>query len=306
MTASRDPDRLIHAYFDEGPDELPDPVYDAVRDRIEQTRQRAAFGLWRTPRMTTNLRYGLTVAAGVLVVVIGYQLIGGSNPGGPAATETPQPSASSEPDSAEPTPSIPADGSLPEGPFALWDAPGDVAVAVTIPSAGWFGEEGGGVLVKNPNADPSANMGLMVFQGPLYVYGDACHWSTTTPDAPVTTMDEMIAALRAQTSRKGVDGHGGQGWNIGGSLGWGVDLTVPTDLEFSDCDEGEVRSWVGDPALDTNARIHQAPGQVDQIWAGDVNGVLMVFDVYFPGPPRDVVDELWIAVDHQATTFEMP
>jgi len=60
MTAPRDPDQLIHAYFDEGPDELPDPVYDAVREGIEQTRQRADGGWWRPRRWTTRI---LVVAA---------------------------------------------------------------------------------------------------------------------------------------------------------------------------------------------------------------------------------------------------
>ena len=27
------------------------------------------------------------------------------------------------------------------------------------------------------------------------VYGDACHWETTVPDKPVTTVDEFVAAL---------------------------------------------------------------------------------------------------------------
>ena len=33
MTAPRDPDRLIRAFLDEGPTELPDRAYDAVRSR---------------------------------------------------------------------------------------------------------------------------------------------------------------------------------------------------------------------------------------------------------------------------------
>jgi hypothetical protein len=308
MTASRDPDQLIHAYFDEGPDELPDPVYDAVRDRIEQTRQRADHGPWRTFLMSRTMQYGLAAAAAVIVAIIGFQLLGGPNVLGPGPSPSVAPSEAGEPTPSAPAsaaPSIPAYGSLPEGPFILWDAPGDVAITVTIPGPGWFGDEGGGMLVKNQNADLPTNAGLIVFQGPLYVYGDACHWSTTTPDRPATTMWELIAALEAQTSRDG--GDAGEGWNIGGSFGWGANLNVPEDAVFKDCDEGQFRSWVGDPLLDTNVRSHQGPGQVDELWTGDVNGVLVVFDVYYPGPQRDVVDELWIAVDpHGATTFEMP
>jgi len=91
MTASRDPDQLIHAYFDEGPDELPDPVYDAVRDRIEQTRQRADHGPWRTFLMSRTMQYGLAAAAVVVVAIIGFQALDG----GPTAGGSPsaQPSA---------------------------------------------------------------------------------------------------------------------------------------------------------------------------------------------------------------------
>lgn len=93
MTASRDPDRLIRAFFEEGPDELPDPVYDAVRDRIEQTPQRADRGPWRTFLMSKTMQYGLAAAA-VILAIIGFQtLAAGPTPGGspsaqPSATAT--------------------------------------------------------------------------------------------------------------------------------------------------------------------------------------------------------------------------
>jgi len=299
MSAPKDLDRQIESFLADGPMELPEASYVQVRDRTGTKRQRAFIGSWRTSLMSKNLQYGLAVAAAVLVVVIGYQLIGGSNQGGPGPTASVAPS-----ESGEPSPSIPADGSLPAGPFTLWDAPGDIKIIVTIPGPGWFGEEGGGVLVKNPNGDPSTNMGVMVFQGPMYVYGDACHWSTTTPVAPVTTAGDLRSALDVQTSHDYVDG--GEFWNIGGTTGRGSTLTVPADRVFTDCDGGQFRSWVGDPVLDSSARIHQAPGQVDELWTGDVNGVPVVFDIYYPGPQHNVVSELWIVVDQHATTFEMP
>ena len=53
MTASRDPDRLIRAFLDEGLTELPDRVYDVVRSDIDRTRQRVVVGPWRTPDMNS-------------------------------------------------------------------------------------------------------------------------------------------------------------------------------------------------------------------------------------------------------------
>jgi hypothetical protein len=308
MITERDLLRTLQAWLHEDAHEYGDRVLDSVLDSLDSTPQRrSSWSAWRTSLMSKTMQYGLVAAAAVIVAIIGFQLLGGPNVLGPGPSPSVAPSEAGEttpsaPASAEP--SISSDGSLPAGPFTLWDAPGDVAITVTIPGPGWFGDEGGGMLVKNANADPPDGAGLMVFQGPLYVYGDACHWSTTTPDTPATTTEELIAALLAQTSRDG--DHAGEGWSIGGSSGVGVDLHVPEDAVFEDCDGGQFRSWVGDPRLDTNARSHQGPGQVDQLWVGDVNGVLVVFDVYYPGPQRDVVDELWIAVDHGATTFEMP
>jgi hypothetical protein len=88
MTASRDPDRLIHAFFEEGPDELPDPVYDVVRDRIEQTRQRADVGLWRTALTSKTMRYGLAAAAVAVIAIIGFgSLTVGPTPGNSPSAE---------------------------------------------------------------------------------------------------------------------------------------------------------------------------------------------------------------------------
>ena len=52
MTASRDPDRMIHAFLREGAGQLDDQVYDAVRAEIEQKRQRVVIGPWRMPDMS--------------------------------------------------------------------------------------------------------------------------------------------------------------------------------------------------------------------------------------------------------------
>lgn len=309
MITERDLLRTLQAWLHEDAHEYGDRVLDSVLDSLDSTPQRrSSWSAWRTSLMSKTMQYGLVAAAAVIVAIIGLQLLGGPNVLEPGPSPSVAPSEAGEPTPSAPAsaePSISSDGSLPAGPFTLWDAPGDLAITVTIPGPGWFGDEGGGMLVKNANADPPDGAGLMVFQGPLYVYGDACHWSTTTPDTPATTTEELTAALLAQTSRDG--DNAGQGWNIGGSFGWGVDLSVPVGAVFEDCDGGQLRSWVGDPLLDANARYHQGPGQIDQLWIGDVNGVLVVFDVwYYAGTPFDPIDELWITVDHGATTFEMP
>ena len=97
MTASRDPDRLIRAFLHEGLDELPDPVYDAVRDRIEQTRQRALIGLWRTSDVNNFLKIGLAAAAVVVIAVVAFNLLPGSPTPGGEPSPTPEPTATVEP-----------------------------------------------------------------------------------------------------------------------------------------------------------------------------------------------------------------
>lgn len=95
MTASRDPDRLIRAFLDEGLTELPDRAYDAVRSEIDRTRQRVVIVPWRTPRMSNVARLAIGVAAVVVVAVAGIALLSGrdSNVAAPSSP-SPSPSAS--------------------------------------------------------------------------------------------------------------------------------------------------------------------------------------------------------------------
>ncbi|HEX6655038.1 MAG TPA: hypothetical protein VF153_02385, partial [Candidatus Limnocylindria bacterium] len=95
MTASRDPDRLIHAFLDEGEEHLQDQVFDAVRGAIEHKRQRAFIGPWRTPTMNKFLAIGAAAVAVLVVVAIGSRVFGSpTNVGaGGDATPTPQPTS---------------------------------------------------------------------------------------------------------------------------------------------------------------------------------------------------------------------
>jgi hypothetical protein len=111
MTASRDPDRLIHAFLQEGEELLQDPIYDAVRAEIDTKRQRAFIGPWRIASMNRFLAIGAAAVAVLVVVVIGSQLLGSRTNlgGGGDATPTPQPTPTSSP--------TPAAGTLASGSF---------------------------------------------------------------------------------------------------------------------------------------------------------------------------------------------
>ena len=296
MSTERDLPRIVQAWLHEDAHEYGDRVLDRVIDLLDSTPQRPASWLARRFQIMNNtfVRYGLAAAAVVVVAIIGFQLIRGSNQGGPTPTATPQPSATPEPQSPL---------GLPIGSqHVLWDAPGDIKISVTIAHSLWFGDVGGGVIVKDNNPYAPSGAGLIVFQGPLYVYGDPCHWATTLPETPATTAAEIVAALQAQPMR----GSSGAPFDTtaGGLPASVIRLTVPGDINFDDCDESEFRSWVGDPEADS-ARFHQDPGQIDMVWVVDDNGTPVVFDAgSYPGTPTAYTDEMESMV--QSAVLEMP
>jgi len=129
MTASRDPDRLIQAFLDEGEEQLDDRIYDTVRASIEQQRQRVVIGPWSTPSMNKFVTFGLAAAAVVVAVLIGAQLFG--SPGGGLGSP-PSPSAT-----AEPTPSPSAETGAP--PLTQTFTSAQHGYSVSIPEA-WTAE----------------------------------------------------------------------------------------------------------------------------------------------------------------------
>lgn len=302
MTASRDPDRLIHAFLLEGEEQLHDQIYDAVRAEIEQKRQRALIGPWSASTMNKFVTFGLGAAAVVVIgLLIGSRLLGSpANLGGPSeATATPEPSVVLATDTPEPSPSDV--GGLPEGPHVLWRKNLGVTINITVPAPGWYGEPAGGILSKNDNVDAPDGAGLIVFAdtndllvglGDVYVYGDPCHWESTKPDTPVTTVDEAMAALSGQASR---DASAPVDVTLDGYAGKRITLNVPDDVVFSDCDGGEFHTLVEG---EEDARYHQDPGQIDLLWILDVNGELVIFDMaYYEGTPESVLDEMAAIVE---------
>jgi len=298
MSAPRDLDRLLQSFLKEGPQELPDPSYDEVRDRIEHKRQRAFIGPWRTPDVNRYLQIGLAAAAVLVIAVVGFQYLGRSNSGGPGATETPQPTATQEPSSS------PAAELLAGSSYVLWDyAQGGLKIVVTIPAAGWFGNAGGGVLRKDDSAGAPDGAEVTVFAmtnygvvatGGVSVYGDPCHWASPMGNHRVTTVDEAIAALSAQPSR---DASAPADITHDGYAGKYITLHVPNDAVFSACDEGQFRTLYSQSAGGRGSVARaEDPGQFDLFRVLDVDGQLVIFDLaYFgggEGTPASVMDEM--------------
>jgi hypothetical protein len=135
MTQPRDVDRLISAFLAEGPVELADRSYEAVRDSIERTGQRRAIGGRRFPVLPPAARFVLVAVAIVLAFVVGVDVTELPGVGQPRAVESPSLSLSPSPSPSSPT-SLPADGgALEPGTYEL--ASGyPVLLTVDVP-AGW-------------------------------------------------------------------------------------------------------------------------------------------------------------------------
>jgi hypothetical protein len=173
-------------------------------------------------------------------------------------------------------------------------------MTVTVPAPDWHGLDTHTVLEKEGMADPPQGAALVVFGGDMLVYGDPCNWEATAPDAPATSLDELVAALSAQASRNAtapVDA------TVGGYPAKKLTLDVPDDVALADCDGGEFRT-LGEVATG-DARLHQGPGQVDEVWVVDVRGTLVFIDAgYFADTPADHVGEMRAMVE--SATFEAP
>jgi hypothetical protein len=309
MTAPHDLDRQLSAFLDEGPTELPDPSFDAVRDQIETMRQRVFIGPWRFPEMNRFVAAGIGTAAVVLALLVGSRLLGPPASTGvgvqPAATPSASPTMTPSPSASTPSPT-PVPG-LPMGPFTVVDVQGpDAAVHFTvgIPTSGWISQPQYGSIEKGTEANNLPEATILFWSWPVGtrfdVYGDPCHWATTRPKTPATTVAKIANALAAQASRdasKPVD------VTVGGSSGKHVTLRVPNDAaSLSGCDRGDFASY-GVAGASEPERYHQGPGQIDELWLLDVSGRFAIIDaMYRPDTPPTLIDEMRAIAS--STTFE--
>ena len=311
MNARRDPNRLIHDFLMEGETELADQVFDSVRDRIEQTRQRAVFGPWRTPIMNKIVTFGLAAAAVVAAVFIGVQLFS-SPDGGTGGQSTPSatPEPTQEP-TPEATPSPSADAFLPEGPILIWDPQleaegpqGGATITVTISARGWQFHDDYQYLQKGTDEVDDAVVwpGSLPPGTGLYVYGDPCRWESTMPETPARTVDDIVAALATQPT---LDASEPVDVTIGGYAGKAISLHVPEDANDDECDGGEAGMYQVEGVPAGPSLVYGGPGQTNEFWFLDVEGsIVMMLGRYLPDTPDESVQELRAIVE--SATFEVP
>jgi hypothetical protein len=298
MTRTPDLERLMDAYFEEGVTELPDRVYEVVRSDIDRTRQRAIIGPWRKPDMQSLAKLAMAAAAVVVFAIVGYNLVPGRGavggaPASPSGSPPAAPSASA--------PALPAAtdavrvGPLAPGTYSPYLG-SNVRVVFTVP-AGWRWDSFYLTTIGDHPGDPPDGIAIGFWTGRVSVYGNPCSWLGTEPDPPTgPTARDLVEALAVQPMRNATKPTVRNGAGPSGSVpGWSVDLTVPTDIDFSTCSSGEFRSW----GPESNRRYHQGPGQRDTVWALDLPPDLrFVVDVAsFPQTPTERMTEVGAILD---------
>ena len=293
MSASRDPNRLIRAFLHEGPEQLPDRSYDAVRSQIDRTRQRVVIGPWEEPRMSNIARVAIAAAAVVVMAVVGYNLIpgnrgiGGIGPA-PTASPTPVPTPTATPVA------LPTSGALAPGTYSVTDRSltGVSRVTLSVP-AGWSIPTATDMIVIKNEGQPG-EVGLTTWVV-SHVFADACKWDTNALVNAGTSVDQLVTALAAQKSRQASTP---TALTVGGFSAKRIDLTVSPTLSTATCTNGNLRYWPGaGPDLGSGMCCNRA-GNTDAIYVVDVNGArLVIVARHYPGSSAADQAELQAIVD---------
>jgi len=209
------------------------------------------------------LRIAIPAAASVVLALIACNV---------AATPSPSPAT------ARPAPS----GRLAPGTYRS-----DIAT-FTLP-AGWTSPDG--LTYLKPDANPPTGMVVNTWRIAA-VYSDPCHWQTTRA-AVGPTVDDVVAALATQ--KRGGPSITPVDVTIDGFHGKQIDLMVPLDVTFANCDGGQYHSWVDSDGGD---RFNQGPGQHDLLQILDVRGTTLVIkESFYPANTAADRAELQAIVD---------
>jgi hypothetical protein len=232
-----------------------EPDVDAWRD--QERRQR---------RKSRNRKLGaLAVAAAIgivaVVVVIRAADVGtGTQPGGQPTDTTELPT--------EQTPPLPS-GSVEPGRYVFrsYDPGLDASHRITIDvPEGYMGVDGLAALKSGFSQTGVATMAIS------HVYADACQWEGTQLDrSEISSADDLAVALASQ---QGLRISTPTDVTIGGFAGTYMERKVPARTVISDCDGAQFRVYLV-PGWGSRYLV---PGQLQQLWILDVDGVPLVID----------------------------
>jgi hypothetical protein len=165
-----------------------------------------------------------------------------------------------------------ADGALEPGPYALRPlGPVHRPVAVVDVPAGYthFGPFLNASEPQEPD-DPLA-LSFWVVTG---VFEDAC---VATEQLPVG--DSVRTLANAFLRQKVTSATRPRPVTLGGYDGLYLEITAPTELDYSRCNDAELNFWESTP---TGERWTRMPGMRDRLWILDVGGQPVVLAVFVP------------------------
>ena len=272
MTSERDLQGAVRSWLHEARHEDATRVLHTVLDGLGTTPQRRStrWSAWRNQFMNSNVvRVGLVAAVVVIMAVIAINLF----PGSPASGGAPTPSPSVAPSA---TPEATASAYV----ISIPGISGGQATLVVPP--GWTRNEGWHVTKD----------GTYVSVWPVAVtnvYTDPCQWEGSLPDPPVgPTVDDLATALGNQATRDATV----EDVTLGGYSGKVVHMSLPADIDFAACDQGMVGVWT-EAGSDAPSRNLQGPGELDDVYILDVEGVRVVVGAaWYPSTPAATVAEI--------------
>ena len=274
----RDVTRVVQSWLEEGVTALPDRVLDTVLDQLPTTPQRRSrWAARRRPNMNNSLRIGLAAAAVVVIAFIGYQLVSGSNVGGPgpAETPTPLPTGTAAPSPA-PAADFPPAGALAIGRHAL--IRGGVPFSFELPTADWS-SSGNPWINKDAGVTPEGAAMLFWNPDPDNVFADPCARTALSPPAGPTAAD-LAAAMSSVPGTDLVSGPSDV--TVGGYPAKLVVLTVREDIACSPTGlylwyfEDEAGELCGGELV--CGRYATALGDTIRVWIVDVDGERIVIE----------------------------
>jgi hypothetical protein len=215
-----------------------------------------------------------------------------------ATVAAPTPGAPSRNPTVTPYPTflaVPAEGGatrlIPAGPTPVrltialpdgWQKATD-AMYVKPGGAGLAGMSIGAWSLRHVNTFPCRWAAQAFADGPLMrtAAGQAEALSSWWGQDPGTMpyWNSKIAPLASKPQPTTIQGH----------PAWYLDVLIPSTLDLSECDGGQLILW---DTANGDVRYSQGPGEVNRLWVVDVGGEVMVIDaaIFLETPAADVAE----------------
>lgn len=267
MTNDRQIERLLDAWFADGPLSVHDRVIDDVAARITRQPQRPAWRLQsrRFPTMSTPVKLVLIGAALIAALAVGAVLVGGgSRITGPAPN---------------PSPLALKEGPLTPGTYRVGPLDDNPATWIVTVRAGWSAYQDWAII----GPEMGGNKGTALFLADkVGIPDDPCH-PIGTPAA--ATVDDLIADIQSRgdwTASAPVD------ITVSGYTGRRIDIQLPANVStcgsnddyFVTTEDGR-QGWYA-----------QAPSNRFTFWALDVGGTpkVLMRSSFADVPTREITE----------------